>query len=104
MSGHSGVGPDPYSYNITIDSCIFSDIGRVAYSGDKDSVNYGHDHGIYSQGRYWVIRNNLFYRMHAGWGIKFDGHYGEATNSTHVVLNNTFAFPTNPAKTITVRR
>ena len=84
-TGIAGVGFGPAeATDWTIEGNVFHHIGRTG--GHYPSL----DHGIYADGSDAVIRNNLFYRMDAGWGIQTS--HG-ARN--WIIENNTFAFP-NP--------
>jgi hypothetical protein len=90
-------------YNVTIDGNVIHDIGRFSPGENGCSVtntNYqNHDHAIYaSDGRSTptststtmnlVIRNNVFYNLHHGWGVHV---YPNATSGISI-LANTFAF------------
>jgi hypothetical protein len=92
--GHTGIYISPYAYNLTIDRNLFHDIGR----NDTGCEHcYRHDHGIYAQGRFITITNNIFYNFWAGWALTVRGHIGDAGSTpTHVVINNTFAYNTRP--------
>jgi hypothetical protein len=107
-NGRSGIFAGGRSKNITITKNLFYSLGRAretACDSDPTSANnhnYRHDHGIYAQGIYHYISNNVFYDMYAGYSIKIDGHNSIDTGSlgsnefSHIVSNNTFGPNTNP--------
>lgn len=98
-SGASGAYSNGYVHHVVWDRNLFHDIGRMPNSSCTDNDNYVHDHALYLQGKYHIVTNNIFYNMYAGWAIKVDGFYlplTNATDSSHVINGNTFAFNTNP--------
>lgn len=94
--GRCGIGSNPWTQYWTIDGCKFYKIGRLPYPGGVH--NYKHDHALYLQGKYHVIKNNIFYDNTAGWAIKLDGSYGSADSNkkSFLVTNNTFGISENP--------
>jgi hypothetical protein len=101
--GRVGAYTNGYVYNVKWDRNLWHDIGRIPNpacdSNLSTTPNYRHDHGLYLQGKYHTVTNNIFYNMYAGWAIKVDGFYGPLTNPTdasHIIANNTFAFPAVP--------
>ncbi|MHA2401966.1 MAG: right-handed parallel beta-helix repeat-containing protein [Candidatus Kariarchaeaceae archaeon] len=81
-------------YNFLIEGNVFHDIGREPIEGCGDS--YNHDHGIYlTYGHDFIVRNNIFYNLEAGWGIG-SGGYGDMYDLE--ISNNTFVGP-NPGRT-----
>ncbi len=101
--GRVGAYSNPYVYNVRWDSNLWHDIGRIPNlacdSNLGSTPNYRHDHGLYLQGKYHTVMNNVFYNMYAGWAIKVDGFYRALSNSadaSHVIVDNTFAFPAVP--------
>jgi len=101
--GRVGAYSNGYVYNVLWDSNTFNDIGRIPNTACDSNLgstpNYRHDHGLYLQGKYHTITNNVFYNMYAGWAIKVDGFYralNNASDHSHVIENNTFAFAAVP--------
>lgn len=102
--GRAGIFLNPSSWNYKIERNVIHDNGRVPTPACDllpyaDNHNYRHDHGIYAQGRFHQIENNIFYNHPAGYHVKIDGHYGaldRASQFSHSVVNNTFGKNTNP--------
>ena len=101
--GRVGAFTNGYVYNVKWDSNLWHDIGRIPNlacdSNLSTTPNYRHDHGLYLQGKYHTVMNNIFYNMYAGWAIKVDGFYGalnNAADASHIIVDNTFAHPTVP--------
>ena len=101
--GRVGAYTNGYVYNVKWDSNLWHDIGRIPNlacdSNLSSTPNYRHDHGLYLQGKYHTVVNNIFYNMYAGWAIKVDGFYGALSNAadaSHTIVNNTFAHPAVP--------
>ncbi|MEP6602256.1 MAG: Ig-like domain-containing protein, partial [Nitrospirota bacterium] len=101
--GRVGAYTTGYVYNVKWDSNLWHDIGRIPNlacdSNLSSTPNYRHDHGLYLQGKYHTVINNIFYNMYAGWPIKVDGFYGALSNAadaSHTIVNNTFAHPAVP--------
>lgn len=87
---HNGINTRDESYNITIDRCIFNNIGKL-HRTPPCKFDYVYEHAVYARGKGWLIQNNIFYDIHSGWAIKCDGHDGRTSNPTHKIINNTFA-------------
>ena len=101
--GRVGAYANGYVYNVKWDSNLWHDIGRIPNLACDSNLgttpNYRHDHGLYLQGKYHTVVNNIFYNMYAGWAIKVDGFYGALSNAadaSHTIVNNTFAHPAVP--------
>ncbi len=104
--GRVGAFANGYVYKVKWDRNLIHDIGRIPNlacdANLSTTPNYRHDHGLYLQGKYHTVTNNIFYNMYAGWAIKVDGFYLPLTNpsdASHVIRNNTFAFPSVPRET-----
>jgi hypothetical protein len=83
--GFAGSNSD---YNLTWDSNIFYDVGRLY--GGCPNYDKNHDHGLYLYGNHITIINNMFYNFEAGWPIVL------APGSNNITIrNNTFSGP-NP--------
>ena len=77
------------SYNITFDSNIFYNLGRL--QGGCSSYDYNHDHGLYLRGDTTTVVNNVFYNCLSGWPIQADGGANNPTGVQDlVIVNNTF--------------
>jgi hypothetical protein len=86
--GNVGVYTGTSAYNITFDSNVFFNIGRLY--GGCTTYDQNHDHALYLYGNNLDIINNVFYDNTAGWDIVL------APGSSNIdVVNNTFVFP-NP--------
>ena len=101
--GRVGAYANPYVHDVRWDSNLWHDIGRIPNlacdSNLATTPNYRHDHGLYLQGKYHTVTNNVFYNMYAGWAIKVDGFYGALNNgadASHIIVDNTFALPAVP--------
>ena len=94
--GRSGIFTNKNTSSITIDSNSFHHIGRLP-GGDPEPIktrnhDYAHDHGIYTNTKNSVIKNNIFYKLEAGYGIQVSP--GVADNT---IINNTF-IGSNPGR------
>jgi hypothetical protein len=107
--GRVGAYANPYVHHVGWNRNLIHDIGRIPNPAcdllpAAQDHNYRHDHGLYLQGKYHTVTNNIFYNMYAGWAIKVDGYFlnlASTTDSSHVIVNNTFAFPANPGPSAT---
>jgi len=105
--GRVGAYTNPYVHHVVWNRNLIHDIGRIPNPACdllpySQNHNYRHDHGLYLQGKYHTVSNNIFYNMYAGWAIKVDGYFlnlASTTDSSHVIVNNTFAYPANPGPT-----
>lgn len=89
--GKSGFNSQPLIHHYTFEGNTIHDNGRLSDSFQEHA--YRHDHGLYLQGKYITVKNNIFYNHTAGWAIKVDGYWGtEVGNSenSHVIVGNTF--------------
>jgi hypothetical protein len=88
-AGHSGIYISSSSSDILVDGNLFYAIGRKPHN-PPGPYDFNHDHGIYTNGAYVTITNNIFYDLKSGWGVQIYGGHA-------AVLNNTFADP-NPGR------
>jgi hypothetical protein len=116
MYGNDAIGADYPCTDLTIDSCILYNIGRLNYytspqavplgtksaneatcTGEDGNSCYNHDHGIYFRGAgNLTVQNSIFYSdFKSGWAIVGFGKYGSATNNK--IINNTF-YVNNPER------
>jgi len=102
-AGRVGAYANGYVHDVVWDDNVWHDIGRIpnlACDANPGSTpNYRHDHGLYLQGKYHTVVNNIFYNMYAGWAIKVDGFYGALASpgdASHTIVNNTFAHAAVP--------
>jgi hypothetical protein len=79
--------------NITWDRNLFSNIGRTACTPTPCTNDYSHDHGLYLYDGPYIITNNIFYGMNAGWNIQF-----APGSHSMTVVGNTFIGGANPVK------
>jgi len=98
--GRCGIYTHQLTKNYLFDGNTIHDVGRLPNSCQEHA--YKHDHGMYLQGKYQKVTNNIFYNFKAGWAIKVDGYWGSevgASENTHVIANNKFqpAVRTDPA-------
>ncbi len=82
-NAHSGIFMDHTTSNITSDSLLIHNIGRLPCSWMQWS-DYNKDHGYYVAGNNNRIINNIFYSIEAGWPIQIVGGDG------WIVSNNVF--------------
>jgi len=102
--GRAGIFMNAHSTYFNIEKNLIHDNGRrpnPACAGIPLESNHQHlhDHGVYAQGRYHVIRGNSFSNHSAGYHIKVDGNYGGVNRSSefsHQVVGNLFDPNTNP--------
>lgn len=89
--GRAGIFAGKTTSNITVDSNVIYNIGRLAGGcPSQPNMEYAHDHGIYTYADYSTIINNIFYDNEAGWAIQSSNN---VTNSE--IVNNTF-YGANP--------
>ncbi len=90
-SGQSGVYSGQFTFNITVDSNRFEEIGR-------DGTSTNHDHGIYLGGgpvgpSDVLIKNNVFINRDSGWPIHIFSSDETSLFSNITITNNTFDKP-----------
>jgi hypothetical protein len=88
--GHGGVYASPNANNLIFDSNIIYRTGRIP--GGCDLHDFNKDHGIYSNGPYGTVINNIFYDNNAGWGVQLQNSADHWN-----IINNTF-YGTNPGR------
>jgi len=89
--GRSGFAGQPLIHHYTFEGNTIYDNGRRSDSAQEHA--YRHDHGLYLQGKYMTVRNNIFYNHTAGWAIKVDGYWGDEvgnSENSHVIVGNMF--------------
>lgn len=96
LYGIVAFGSEGTSYNITWDSNLVHDIGRL-HTGPYTDHYYKHDHGNYCQGWNQTIINNIFYNIYSGFHISVRGYDGSPQEGrSHIISNNVFAYAANP--------
>lgn len=101
VGGNSGFDGDDCTYNVTIDSNIIYNVGRLnpnttpsateASCTDANNVVhcYGHDHAIYFRGHHYTVINNIVYpEIKSGYYVNFLRKFHDLHDN--VISNNTF--------------